>query len=461
MKTLKHFNSPQLEKIHAGKVRDSIRIDDKSRMIVVTDRISAFNKNLKNAIPSKGGVLNTLTNYWFDKTKHIIDNHLIEQIDDNISIVKEAMPIRVEMIVRGYLTGSMWRGYQAGKRVFSGVKVPDGLSKNQKFPEPILTPTTKDKDDTEITEKEIIERKLVDSKTYQLMKQKALELFDFGSKYLAERGIILVDTKYEFGLINNQLILIDEIHTPDSSRFWDKNDYEKSPGNAEQIDKEFVRQWMLQHKINGQVPDVLPDEVIAETSKRYKEIYKIITGTEYTDSPLPVKTRMYYNLLGKKLIKPGYIAMVMGSKSDIKHAEKIKTHLKKFDVKVQMRIISAHKNGERLVDFADLINYAVEPVSVIAIAGRSNGLGGALAANLNVPVINCPPFSDKTDIILNINSSLIMPSNTPAVTVVHPDNAALAAIRSLQIPEFKEQMTEDIQAMKEKLIAEDSEIKKL
>ncbi len=460
MNTLYHFNSPQLQKIHAGKVRDSIRIDDNKRLIVVTDRISAFNKNLKNAIPDKGGVLNTLTNFWFDKTKDIIDNHLIEQIDNNISIVKEAVPIRVEMIVRGYLTGSMWRGYQAGKRNFSGVEVPDGLSKNQAFPEPILTPTTKDKDDTEITEAEIIRRGLVSEEIYQQMKQKALELFDFGSKYLAERGIILVDTKYEFGLVDGKLILIDEIHTPDSSRFWNKEDYEKNPAEAEQIDKEFVRQWMLQHQINGQVPDELPEEVILETSKRYKEIFEIITGNKYNSGHLPVKTRMYHNLLRKKLIKPGYIVMVMGSKSDVKHAEKIKEHLCKFDVKTQMRIISAHKNGERLVELADVINYAIEPVSVIAIAGRSNGLGGALAANLNVPVINCPPFSDKTDIMLNINSSLIMPSNTPAVTVVHPDNAALAAIRSLQIPEFKEQMTRDIMKMKEQLINDDNELKK-
>jgi len=458
MNTLYHFNSPQLEKIHAGKVRDSIKIDDKKRLIVVTDRISAFNKNLKNAIPDKGGVLNTLTNYWFNNTLQIIDNHLIEQIDDNISIVKEAEPIRVEMIVRGYLTGSMWRGYQTGQRTFSGVKVPDGLTKNQAFPKPILTPTTKDKDDTEITETEIIRRGLVSEKVYQQMKQKALELFNFGSKYLAERGIVLVDTKYEFGLINGKLILIDEIHTPDSSRFWDKKDYEKAPAKAEQIDKEFVRQWMLQHKINGQVPDELPEDVILETSKRYKEIFRIITGQEYNSGHLPVKTRMYHNLLRKGLIKPGYVAMVMGSKSDVKHAEKIKSYLEKFDVKTQMRIISAHKNGERLVDFAEVVNYAVEPVSVIAIAGRSNGLGGALAANLNVPVINCPPFSDRTDIMLNINSSLIMPSNTPAVTVVHPDNAALAAIRSLQIPEFKEQMTRDILKMKEQLINDDKEL---
>lgn len=461
METLYYFSSPQLEKIHAGKVRDSIRLDDKQRMIVVTDRISAFNKNLKNAIPAKGGVLNSLTNFWFNKTKHLIDNHLIKQIDNNISIVKEAQPIRVEMIVRAYLTGSMWRGYQKGQRVFSGVKVPDGLTKNQPFPSPILTPTTKDKDDTEITEEEIIERKLVDKVIYQEMKKKALELFDFASRYLEKKGIILVDTKYEFGLIDGKLILIDEIHTPDSSRFWNKENYEKDPKNAEQIDKEFVRQWMLTHKKDGKVPDILSPEVVAETSKRYKEIYKRITGEEYKEPPLPIKTRMYHNLLNEKYIKPGYVALVMGSTSDVPHAEKIISYMEKFDIPKQMRIISAHKNGERLTELAETINHAIEPVSVIAIAGRSNGLGGALAANLNVPVINCPPFRDKTDIMLNINSSLVMPSNTPAATVIHPDNAALAAIRSLQIPSFKEQMEEDIQKMKEKLIQEDHEIKKL
>lgn len=461
METLYYFSSPQLKKIHAGKVRDSIRIDDQQRMIVVTDRISAFNKNLKNAIPSKGGVLNSLTNFWFNKTKHIIDNHFIKQIDENISIVKEAQPIKVEMIVRAYLTGSMWRGYQQGQRVFSGVEVPDGLKKNQKFPNPILTPTTKDKDDTEITEEEILRRGLVDKAGYQEMKEKALELFRFGSKYLEERGIILVDTKYEFGLVDGKLILIDEIHTPDSSRFWDKKDYENNPEKAEQIDKEFVRQWMLQHKKDGKVPEVLTPEVVAETSKRYKEIYKIITGKEYKESALPIKTRIYHNLVRQNYIKPGYVGLVMGSKSDVPHAEKIQSHMEKFDVKKQMRIISAHKNGERLTEFAEQINNAIEPVSIIAIAGRSNGLGGALAANLNVPVINCPPFSDKTDLMLNINSSLIMPSNTPAVTVVHPDNAALAAIRSLQIPSFKEQMLEDINKMKEQLIEDDHDIKNL
>lgn len=458
--TLEKFESPQLKKIHAGKVRDSICINDKKRMIVVTDRISAFNKNLKNsAIPYKGAVLNNLTNFWFEKTQHIIDNHFIEQIDDNISFVKECQPVKVEMIVRAYLTGSMWRGYQKGQRIFSGAEVPDGLSFNQNFPEPIITPTTKDENDSEITEKEIIASGLADEKTYRKMKETALNLFKFGSDFLAEKGIILVDTKYEFGIYEGKLILMDEIHTPDSSRFWKKEDYDKSPEDVVQADKEFVRQWMLKNKIKGKTPDILPPEVIDETSKRYKEIYKDITGNEIPETKIDVPTRMYYNLLNSGYIKAGYVSMIMGSKSDMKHAERIKSYLDKFDVATEMRIISAHKNGERLPELAEVYNFSVEPVAVIAIAGRSNGLGGALAANLNVPVINCPPFTGKDDIMLNINSSLIMPSNTPAVTVVHPDNAALAAIRSLNIPQFKQQMTKDIQEMKEGLIKDDGEVR--
>lgn len=458
--TLEKFESPQLKKLHAGKVRDSIRINEKRRMIVVTDRISAFNKNLENsAIPAKGAVLNSLTNYWFKKTEHIIPNHLIEQIDDNISLVKEADPIRVEMIVRAYLTGSMWRGYEKGGRNFSGVEVIDGLTKNQKFPEPILTPTTKDEFDTEITEEEIIKLRLVDEKTYQKMKEISLQLFDYGSKFLEQKGIILVDTKYEFGFSDGQLILIDEIHTPDSSRFWKKDDYDKSPEDVEQMDKEFVRQWMLNNKIKGQIPSNLPKEVIEETSKRYRDIYKDITGEEYIMPNFDVHSRIYQNLVAKGIIKAGYIVMVMGSKSDLKHAEKIKSYLDGFDVNVEMRIISAHKNGERLVAVADVLNFCVEPVAVIAIAGRSNGLGGALAANLSVPVINCPPFTGKDDIMLNINSSLVMPSKTPAVTVVHPDNAALAAIRALNVPHFKLQSAQNIIDMKQNLIDDDSEIR--
>lgn len=459
MDCLTKFVSPQLKTIHRGKVRDSIRIDDETRMIVVTDRISAFNKNIETPIPTKGAVLNGIANFWFEKTKHIIDNHVIEQVDDYITLVKEAAPIRVEMIVRGYLTGSMWRGYQNGKRQISDVVVPDGMVKNQKFDSPILTPTTKDEFDSEIDEKGIIEAGLVSAEIYQQMKEKALELFAFGSEFLAERGIILVDTKYEFGLVDGKLILIDEIHTPDSSRFWSAADYAANPETAEQIDKEFVRQWMLANKVDGEVPSVLAPEVVAETSRRYQEIYQTITGKEFFLVDMPSKVRMYNNLVKAGIIKPGFVGIVMGSPSDLEHCKKIKAIIEKYGVCVDMRVLSAHKNGERIAELAAVYNTSVEPVGVIAVAGRSNGLGGALAANLSVPVVNCPPYSDKTDLILNVNSSLVMPSKTPATTAVHVDNAAYAIVRSLNVPSIRERMAQDIMDMKQSLKDADAEIR--
>ncbi|MCP4441727.1 MAG: phosphoribosylaminoimidazolesuccinocarboxamide synthase [Aureispira sp.] len=302
MTCLTKFHSDKLATIHSGKVRDSIRVDDKTRMIVVTDRISAFNKKIKTPIPNKGAILNGIANFWFDKSSSIIDNHIIRQIDENITLVKEAEPIRVEMVVRGYLTGSMWRGYEAGQRTFSGVTVPDGLTKNQKFDTPLITPTTKDEDDTEIDEAAIIANGLVTAEVFQQMKEKTLALFNLGSTYLAERGIILVDTKYEFGLLDGQLIIIDEMHTPDSSRFWPADGYAQNPATVEQIDKEFVRQWMLANKIDGEVPLILADEVIAETSKRYQEIYELVTGQDLTISAAPMLERIHQNLVDAELL---------------------------------------------------------------------------------------------------------------------------------------------------------------
>ncbi len=460
MHTFSNFSTPQLQTIHQGKVRDSIRVNDKKRLIVVTDRISAFNKKIKTPIPHKGAVLNGITNFWFDLTKDIIPNHLIKVIDPNISLVHEAEPIRIEMIVRGYLTGSMWRGYENGQREFSGVVAPEGMTKNQSFASPILTPTTKDEDDTEITEANIIKSKLVKKATYQKMKKVALELFKRGSEYLDSKGIILVDTKYEFGLLNGKLILIDEIHTPDSSRFWRKKDYQKSPQKAEQMDKEFVRQWMLANKVDGKVPLELPAKIVNETSRRYREIYELVTGQKFEISDLEPKTRAYHHLVKAKLIKPGFVAICMGSKSDLPHVRKIEKIIKSYPIKVSKRIISAHKNGERILELAKAYNESIEPVAVIAVAGRSNGLGGALAANLTAPVINCPPFSDKTDMIVNLNSSLMMPSNTPASTVIHADNAALAAVRALNIPDIRRQMNQEIQKMKSDLQLADNQVNK-
>ena len=285
MDCLTSFITPQLETIHVGKVRDSVRIDDETRLIVVTDRISAFNKKIKTPIPHKGAVLNSIANFWFSQTKHIINNHVIKQIDDSMTLVKEATPIRVEMVVRGYLTGSMWRGYQSGKREFSGTIVPDGLVKNQSFGQPILTPTTKDDDDTEINEQQIIETGLVSHDMYQLMKEKALALFSFGSSYLLDRGIVLVDTKYEFGIDKTgNIILVDELHTPDSSRYWFQKTYEEKMLKKEEpdsIDKEIIRKWVKNkykdpYDLNIEIN--IPDELRLELSSKYIQLLMLITS---------------------------------------------------------------------------------------------------------------------------------------------------------------------------------------
>lgn len=461
MKCLVNFSTPQLQKIHQGKVRDSIRIDDNTRMIVVTDRLSAFDSVLKTPIPYKGAVLNGISNFWFEKTKNIIGNHFLKAIDPNITLVKEAIPIRVEMVVRGYLTGSMWRGYQQGKREFSGVRAPDDMQKNQKFPTPIVTPTTKEKSDREISPEDLVKEGWVEQKTYQKMEKVSLELFRLGTELLAERGIILVDTKYEFGLIDGDLVLIDEIHTPDSSRFWRSADYHNNPESAEQIDKEYVRQWLLRHKENGQYPTTLPEDVVHETSRRYLEIHEMITGKrleigEY-DS---INTRICQNLVQAGLMKDGYIAIIMGSPSDLEHCQKIQNYVEKYDIMTDLRVTSAHKNGEEIVKMVEEYNNSIEPGAIIAVAGRSNGLGGALAANLNLPVFNCPPFKDNLDMMVNVNSSLMMPSKTPAATVVHPDNAAYAALRSLNLHRLRGIFSQEINDMKDSLKNADQEVRR-
>jgi len=274
MNYITNIVTPQLEKIHTGKVRESFRVDDKSRLIIATDRISSFDFVLNTPVPGKGAVLNSLAAFWFENTRDIIDNHFIKLIDPNISLVREAKPILVEMVVRGYLTGSAWRGYKNGKREVSGVSIPDGMTVNQAFPAPIVTPTTKEKSDREISKENLIKEGWVSKNIYQQMEKAALALFKKGSRMLAERGIILVDTKYEFGLIDNKLILIDEIHTPDSSRFWSKEDYEKNPEQAEQLDKEYVRSYLINNKIDNEYLKDLPAEVVNETTRRYQPYIK-------------------------------------------------------------------------------------------------------------------------------------------------------------------------------------------
>ncbi len=292
-------------KKYEGKVRDNYSFDGK-RIIITTDRISAFDRVLCT-IPFKGQVLNQTSAFWFEKTKNIIDNHIISIPDPNAMLVKECKLIPVEMVVRGYITGvtttSAWYNYERGIRNFCGNPLPDDMKKDQKFDEPIITPSTKAEHgahDESVSGEEIIKRELVDEKMYRQMEKAALALFDFGSKLVAKNNLILVDTKYEFGELDGKLVLIDEIHTPDSSRYWIKDTYEKlfSEGKEPQkLDKEYVRIWLSKRGFigEGKIPEI-PDEVKVEAAKRYITAYEMITGNNFEAKNEDVLKRIEGNL---------------------------------------------------------------------------------------------------------------------------------------------------------------------
>lgn len=298
--TLKTINLPRsFGKKYSGKVRDYFILKN-SRIIVTTDRLSAFDRVLDH-IPFKGQVLNRLSQFWFEKTKLIVPNHLISLPHPNVMVVKNCKLIPIEMVVRGYISGvtstSIWTAYAKGERVIYGIKFPEGLKKNQKLKSPIITPTTKAKTghDEKLTEKEILKRKIVTPKIWKQMKKTSLALFKKGTKICDKAGIILVDTKYEFGLDNNgKLILIDEIHTPDSSRFWIKKTYKKrfsSGEEPENFDKEFLRIWFKDKGYMGEgKPPKMPKEFIAAVSERYIKIFEKITGQKFIEERTSFKT---------------------------------------------------------------------------------------------------------------------------------------------------------------------------
>ena len=301
---LKTVNISKLGKKHSGKVRDFYILSDK-RAIVTTDRLSAFDRVL-GCFPFKGQALNLLSQFWFEKTSDIIQNHMISVPDLNVMIVKNCQLIPIEMVVRGYITGvtdtSIWGSYEKGEREIYGIKFPDGLKKNQKLLQPVITPTTKAETghDERLTENEILKRKIISPKIWEQMKQAALKLFERGQKICNKAGIILVDTKYEFGLLDKELILIDEIHTPDSSRYWVKDSYLKRFKKGQEpknFDKEFLRIWYAKKGYKGDgIPPKMPPEFMAKVSKRYIAIFEKITGRKFQEYDYPIDKRIKNNL---------------------------------------------------------------------------------------------------------------------------------------------------------------------
>lgn len=266
-----------------GKVRDIVRSDDEL-VITTTDRVSAFDRVL-GSVPTKGEVLNQISLYWFDKTRDIVANHVVRELSARTVAVRRCEPLPVEVIVRGYLTGSAYRDYQAGRKV-SGIRLPDGMKLNERFTEPLVTPSTKAETgvhDEPISEQQIKSSRLVDPEVWDSVRTTALRLYRRGSAIAARRGLILVDTKYEFGLCDGVLTLIDEVHTPDSSRYWFEDTYEELFRRGEKqrkLDKEYLRQWLMEHGYSGDgEPPEIPWEVLSELGERYREAFALITGT--------------------------------------------------------------------------------------------------------------------------------------------------------------------------------------
>lgn len=287
------FKFPGQTNVYHGKVRDVYTIDNQLMVMVVTDRISAFDVVLPKGIPYKGQVLNQIANKFLDATNDIVPNWKIDAPDPNVTVGQLAAPYPVEMVVRGYLTGHAWREYKAGKRTLCGVPLPEGLKEHDRFPEPIITPTTKAQvgHDEDISRDEIIKQGLVAEKEYEKLEDYTLKLFRRGTEIAKDKGLLLVDTKYEFGVIDGQIALLDEIHTPDSSRYFYADGYEERQANGDkqkQLSKEFVREWLIENGFQGQegmpVPE-MDDTFVKQVSERYIELYEKITGDEFVKDP--------------------------------------------------------------------------------------------------------------------------------------------------------------------------------
>lgn len=283
------FNFKGQKSVYHGKVRDVYDIDDKYLVMVATDRISAFDVILPEGIPFKGQVLNQIAAQFLDATNDIVDNWKVAVPDPMVTVGLKCEPLKIEMIVRGYLAGSAWREYAAGARSICGVQLPDGLRENQKLPHPILTPTTKADagHDENISHDEIIAQGIVSEDVLRQVEEYALAIFERGTEIAARHGLILVDTKYEFGLLDGKVILIDEIHTPDSSRYFYADGYEERFARGEeqrQLSKEFVRKWLIDNGFMGKpgqkVPEMTP-EYCDSVSDRYIELYEHITGEKF------------------------------------------------------------------------------------------------------------------------------------------------------------------------------------
>lgn len=358
---------PELGIPRRGKVRDIY--ENGNRMTLIsTDRISIYDRVLARPIPDKGKVLTKLSLFWFEKTADIVPNHILSHPDPNVVVVKKCRPIMVEMIVRGYLVGSLWRDYRNGKRSKCGIPLPEGLKENDPLPSPIVTPTTKSVagHDEDIAKEELIRQGIVTEALWNELEKTSLALYQRGREVLDRQGLILVDTKYEFGLDEQgQLTLIDEIHTPDSSRYWFSRDLKRK--EVRFPDKEFVREWGRAQGFmgDGELPE-LPEDLVEKVSGNYKEIYRQITGESLAHEKINISERLIANLKQSGMIEGYCCLLLLWDESHRPQALTISQILKEQKIPCRIVCPNKHQNLSYKANLIEVYNQSLEPVVMVA-----------------------------------------------------------------------------------------------
>jgi phosphoribosylaminoimidazole-succinocarboxamide synthase len=452
VESLFNFNSEP----YVGKVRDVYTVSQSSsncsqddRLVIVqTDRCSAFDHHICN-IEGKGSILTETAAWWFKKMGHVMPNHYLHHTG-NMMIVKKCLPIKLEIIVRNYITGSLWNHYSKGNREYCGVELPDGLQKNTQLPHLIITPTTKGEVDEPISANQIVEQGYLTQEQWDYISCKVLEMFRFGMCVAEQSNLILVDTKYEFGFDKNGVItLMDEVHTADSSRYWKKETYPTThPVNSsgepvdivpDKLDKDAVRDYLKENGFNKNNKDSEGNVVIPEVPllvhqtviESYQDLHKRLSGETVNTQTFSMDDVMEtmsqevasYCLNSSALSR---VVILAGSVSDKPHVEKLFKSLSDVGIVANVYYSSAHKNTLEVMNIIKSTEENFRRVIWVTVAGRSNALSGVVAANSKFPVMACPPFKDKVDMMVNINSTLQCPSKVPTMTILEPGNVALA-----------------------------------
>ena len=429
--------------IYRGKVRDVFMSTDEDELLMVqSNRCSAFNHHICN-ITGKGNLLTKTAEWWFNNTRHIIPNHMLS-VEDNKMTVKRCIPIKLEFVVRRFITGSLWRHYSSDKednRLFCGMRFSDGLTENARLARPAITPTLKNENDDPTSVSEIINKEILTKEQWFYIRKKTLELFEFGEKIANDAGYLLVDTKYEFGFNNGEIILMDEIHTADSSRYWVKDTYiERFQANQspEKFDKDIIRNYISQNGLKDDVEsgidiaDKIPTEIKYNLIKNYSKLLEDLTNS-YTSNSSTTENDTNNTEYKRFFTNCSRVIIIAGSVSDKWHVDKLVASCIDANLEFEVFYSSAHKNTLEVMNILTQIEEVCSRVVWITVAGMSNALSGVIAANSKFPVIACPPFKDKCDIQIDINSSLRCPSGVPVMTVLSVGNAVESCRRILAL----------------------------